>query len=124
MLISKNKRPQLIRIVFSMLNEAKRVTNPLSKEAEVLILGYLAKSFGKSLSDPLDKNPSLEKSVFRLLELIQSYFHFSATNVQNACSKTWVDVYKYCFFEESESKKYYFLFQPLQSMITGGAMVI
>lgn len=36
-IIAANKRPQLIRIIFSMLNEAKRCTNPLSKEAEVLI---------------------------------------------------------------------------------------
>lgn len=46
----------------------------LSKESEVLILGFLARTFGPKLVDSLDSQPSFTKTVFRLLELLTSYF--------------------------------------------------
>ena len=73
-LINANKSPRMVRLVFSKLNECKRVTSSLSKEAEVLLLGFLARSFGSSLTDSLDDSGNFNKAIYRLLELIQTYF--------------------------------------------------
>lgn len=57
-----------------MLNKTKNVSGTLSQEAEVLLLGYLARVFGNQLMDVLDKKMSFEKAAYRLLELVLSYF--------------------------------------------------
>jgi hypothetical protein len=64
----------MVRLVLSMLNKSKNVSGKLSQEAEVLLLGYMARVFGNKLMDVLDKKMSFEKASFRLLELVLSYF--------------------------------------------------
>jgi len=64
----------MVRLVISMLNKTKNVSGTLSQEAEVLLLGYLARVFGNQLMDVLDKKMSFEKASYRLLELVLSYF--------------------------------------------------
>ena len=64
----------MVRLVISMLNKTKNVSGTLSQEAEVLLLGYLARVFGNQLLDVLDRKMSFEKAVYRLLELVLSYF--------------------------------------------------
>lgn len=48
----------------------------------------------------------------------------STTNmsIRRACAKTWLDVYA-SFKDQEDSKKYFFIIQPLVSLISGGAMV-
>jgi hypothetical protein len=73
-IISKNKNARTVRLVFSMLNRSRNIVSNLSKEAEILLLGFMARAFGSRLLDVLDKKPSFEKASFRLLELVLSYF--------------------------------------------------
>ena len=73
-MITKHKNPRTVRLVLSMLNRSKSVTSNLCREAEILLLGFMARAFGPRLADILDKKLSFEKAVFRLLELVLSYF--------------------------------------------------
>lgn len=43
-------------------------------------------------------------------------------SIRRACAKTWVDVYA-SFRNAEDSKKYFFIIEPLVAMIKGGAMV-
>jgi hypothetical protein len=50
--------------------------------------------YGKNLLDPIDKIPSLEKSVFRVTEILGKFFGEQMQNVTIACQKTWLDIYE------------------------------
>lgn len=105
-----------------MLNKSKNVSGTLSQEAEVLLLGYMARVFGTKLMDVLDKKMSFEKASFRLLELVLAYFNTTNMSIRRACAKTWIDVYA-GFKNSEDSKKYFFIIEPLVALIKGGAMV-
>ncbi len=107
-----------------MLQSRANISNVLSKEAEMLLLGHLARTFGPKLVDSLDNPPSFTKSVFRMVELVQTYFRFHQDGVKRACAKTWADVYTFCFRNAPNNKKHFFLIQPLISMIKGGSLVV
>lgn len=80
-LISKNKSPECLRIILSVLSEYKRPINYSSNEQEVLIIGYISSIYKTDLLDPIDKEPTLVKSAYRLCELLQKYFKDSHQNV-------------------------------------------
>lgn len=109
-------------MVLSMLNRSRNVSSNLCKEAEVLLLGFMIRVFGTKLSDVLDKKLSFEKAIYRVLDLVLSYFKTTNMAVRRACAKTWVDVYG-CLKNFSEDKKYFFLIKNLVSVVKGGAMV-
>lgn len=113
-----------MRLVFSMLQSRSNISNVLSKEAEMLLLGHLARTFGPKLMDSLDNPPSFTKSIFRMLEIVQSYFKYHQDGIKRACAKTWSDIYTHCFRNAPNNKKHFFLIQPLISMINGGSLVV
>jgi hypothetical protein len=43
-------------------------------------------------------------------------------SIRRACAKTWIDVYS-GYINAEDSKKYFFIIEPLIGMINGGAMV-
>ena len=43
-------------------------------------------------------------------------------SIRRACAKTWLDIYA-SFKDHDDSKKFFFIIQPLVSLISGGAMV-
>jgi hypothetical protein len=61
-LLNRNKTTENLRLWVSVLTE-KGELHP----EEVLVIGYVAKVYGRRLLDPLDKTPSLAKTSFRLL---------------------------------------------------------
>lgn len=73
-MITANRNPRTVRLVISMLHGRANISNMLSKEAEMLLLGHLARTFGPKMIDSLDSPPSFTKTVFRVLELMESYF--------------------------------------------------
>lgn len=73
-MITGNKNPRTVRLVLSSLQSRTNISNMLSKEAEMLLLGHLARTFGPKMIDSLDNPPSFTKTIFRLLELMESYF--------------------------------------------------
>ena len=63
-------------------------------ESEINIIGFIVQQYGKGLLDPLDKVPSLEKTVFRISELlVKLYFHEETQNVSLALQRTWNEFY-------------------------------
>jgi hypothetical protein len=115
---------KIVRLVISLLQSRTTISSILGKESEMLLLGHLAKTFGTKLIDTLDNPPSFTKTVFRLLELMESYFKYSNEGLKRACAKSWSDVYNNCFKNAPNNKKHYFLIQPLVAMIRGGSLVV
>jgi len=75
-MIAKNQNPRTVRLVISMLNRSNRVGNNLSKEADILVIGFLARTFGRNLIDSIDKPPNFFKTINRVLDLTLSYFKY------------------------------------------------
>lgn len=63
-------------------------------ESEIYVVDFIVKVYGKNLLDPIDKIPSLEKSVFRITEILCKFFGEQTQNVLVACQKTWIDIYE------------------------------
>jgi hypothetical protein len=57
------------------------------------VIDYIVKVYGKNLLDPIDKIPSLEKSIFRITEILYKFFGEQLQNVVIACQRTWLDIY-------------------------------
>ena len=73
-LIMNNNTPSSLRVFLSSLTEYKKIPTPTAQECEVSLFGYIASQYKENLIDPLDKNPSLLKTAYRVLETIHSYF--------------------------------------------------
>lgn len=72
-LISSNVTQPALRIFLSSLVEANKPINVSGKEAQVQLLGELAEKFQENLIDPLDKPPTIIKTVIRVSEAIRQY---------------------------------------------------
>ena len=76
-LIMNNNNPNSLRVFLSSLSEYKKIATPSAQECEVSLFGYISVQFGENLIDPLDKNPSLLKTAYKVIEIIHSYFKVS-----------------------------------------------
>ena len=59
----------------------KKSSNIQTKECELFIIGFIAKTYKENLIDPLDKNASLVKTVLRACEFIHTYFKESDSSI-------------------------------------------
>jgi hypothetical protein len=74
------------------------------------------------LLDPLDKIPSLEKTVFRVTQLLTNlYFKDENANVSLALQRVWTDLYLVSLNDEESSLKKKLLYDCLEAIINGGA---
>ena len=71
--------------------------------------------------DPLDKVPSLEKTVFRVIELLTKFFSDQSQNVAIACQKAYLEIYLTTVKNADVDTKKKLLFNNLEAIITGGA---
>ena len=69
-MIVQNKTTTNLRVWLSVLSENRMK----HAEYEVLVIGFLVSQYRKGLLDPIDKVPSLEKTVFRICELLSRFF--------------------------------------------------
>lgn len=88
-LILQNKTTSNLRVFLSVLTENRNK----HLESEINIIGFIVEKYGTGLLDPLDKQPSIEKTTFRVTEMLLKCFSDSQTNVQLACQKAWVQIY-------------------------------
>jgi hypothetical protein len=73
-LITNNNNSSSLRIFLSSLAEYKKIPTPTAQECEVSLFGYIASQYKDALIDPLDKNPGVLKTAYKLIEAIHSYF--------------------------------------------------
>lgn len=107
-----------MRIWLSVLSENRK----RHSESEINVLGYIVQQYGKGLLDPLDKIPSVEKTVFRITELlIKLYFSEDNQVVALALQKVWTDIYLITLDNEESSLKKKLLYDCLEAIINGGA---
>lgn len=69
-MIVQNKTTSNLRIWLSVLSENRTK----HAEYEVLVIGFMVSQYRKGLLDPVDKVPSLERTVFRVCELLSRFF--------------------------------------------------
>lgn len=89
-------------------------------ESEISIIGFIVEKYGTGLLDPLDKQPSIEKTTFRVTEMLLKFFADGQTNVQLACQKAWVQIYLSVIFNEDIELKKKILYNNLEALINGG----
>lgn len=123
-MIVQNKTTTNLRVWLSVLSENRTK----HAEYEVLVIGFLVNQYRKGLLDPIDKAPSLEKTVFRVCELLSRFFKVVAFAIQDptpavqlACQKAWLELYKSCMDGEPTDLKKALIYNSLESMINGGA---
>jgi hypothetical protein len=72
-LIQQNRDRDALRVYLSLLAENHKSATTSNKELQVLLFGVIAGAYGKRLLDPLDKVPSLLKSIVRICEMIHKF---------------------------------------------------
>jgi hypothetical protein len=63
----------------------------------VHLFGFLAKCFKDNMKDPLDRPPSLIKTVRRIIEAIHSFFKENSHLVWRGCAISLIDIMENCF---------------------------
>jgi hypothetical protein len=63
----------------------------------VQMFGYLAKCFKAELKDPLDKPPTLVKTVLRIQESIYTFFKEKSKLVWRGCGLSLAEILDNCF---------------------------
>lgn len=69
-MVMQNKTTSNLRLWLSVLTE-NRTKNT---EYEALIVGFIVSQYKKGLLDPIDKVPTMEKTIFRVCELLSRSF--------------------------------------------------
>lgn len=115
-LIVQHKTTTNLRIWLSVLSESRNKHT----ESEVQVLGFIVQQYGKGLLDPLDKLPSLEKTVWRVTELVMRCFTDQLQNVALACQRVWLELYHTTLDGETTELKKKLLYSNLEAIITGG----
>lgn len=115
-LILQNKTTNNLRVWLSVLSENRR----RHTESEIYVIDFIVKVYGKTLLDPIDKIPSLEKSVFRITQILTRFFSQQLQNVAIACQKTWIDIYEVTLKDQPLEIKKRLLYDGLEAIINGG----
>jgi hypothetical protein len=79
----------------------------------VLVVSILAITFKAQLIDPVDKPPSVLKTVFRLVEVLHGYFADRSATVQQACARALLDLSTYCLINQETDAIYSIIYSPL-----------
>ena len=88
----------------------------------MLLFGYLADVYRESLTDPIDKNPNLTKTVIRIVEEIHTYFREQAPAIQDACAQSIIALFDCCVPNKQEKLTISLVFyEPLSAVISGGS---
>lgn len=125
-IISDYTESQHLRLYLSQLCvQTNTLKISRNKELQVLLLGHIANTFKNSMLDPIDKPPSLFKSIARVLDQICNHMKENSSLVQQACGKTFVNVFESCTPNKEERKTVSMLYyERLDSIILGGSDVI
>jgi len=78
------------------LKSLKPNHNSTTKEHEVLVISIIAKAFRSNLIDPVDKQPTLLKTCFKVVEILLGFFNDSSNTVQQACARVLLDLNEFC----------------------------
>lgn len=90
-----------------------------------MLLGFIANTFRTNMLDPIDKPPSLIKTITRVLDQICLYMKENSPLVHQACGKSFVDIFNYCAPNKTERKTVSLMFyERLDSVILGGSDII
>lgn len=79
-LITNNNTNSSLRVFLASLAEYKKIPTPTAQECEVSLFGYIASQYKDNLIDPMDKNPGVLKTAYRLIETIHTYFKVAREN--------------------------------------------
>lgn len=72
--------------------------------------------------DPLDKIPSLERTVFRITDMmVKLFFKDETQNVALALQRVWLDIYLSALSNEEVEVKKKLLYNNLEAILNGGA---
>ena len=119
-LINDNLTSQALRVYLGLIAEGYKNVNTNGKELYVLVLGYLAKAYKEDLLDPLDKPPSLLKTVTRMCEIVHRYLTENSTTVHHACALTLAKIHEQCGSDFTNDSFCSVFYTPLESLIRGG----
>jgi len=90
--------PQTLRIIIGILTEhCKSVTDGQGKEVYGLLFGFIAFTWKDELKDPLDRPPSLSKTVARIMDSLSSLFRESSKLVYKACAMAMSEIIDNCY---------------------------
>jgi hypothetical protein len=86
-----------------------------------MLFGHLAKVYRGNLLDPLDKPPSLLKTVVRVCENIHSFLKENSTQIHTACASSLVEILDHCFTSKEDKLSLSLIFyEPMAVVINGG----
>lgn len=122
-IISNNTEPQHLRMYLSQLCvQTNTLKIQRNKELQVLLLGHIANIFKTSMCDPIDKPPSIYKTISRVCEQICIHMKENSALVQQACGMAYVQVFESCAPKKEDKRTINMLFyERLESIIGGGS---
>ncbi len=112
-LIDNYREADHLRNYIAILKTLKPSPNSATKEHEILVISILAITFKTQLIDPVDKPPSLLKTVFRMVEVLHGYFSDRSATVQQACARALLDLSSSCLGGQDTDSIFSIIYSPL-----------
>lgn len=95
-IISKFNNSQSLRVFISLISISHKNCTIAAKELQVMLIGVIAQVFQENLQDPLDKPPSIIKTIDRLIRVIHSFMKENSDIIHYACAETIVQLFQHC----------------------------
>ena len=117
-IILEHRSRKWLRLYLSLLCDKIMKTN---RTEVILLFGFLAQIYQNNLIDPLEQPPSLIKTVIKIWEEIYSYLKKNVNLVEEACSKSLIEIFKHCILEKDDKQLITAIFyKPLAGFIASG----
>ncbi|CDW90985.1 UNKNOWN [Stylonychia lemnae] len=125
-----NDNPSALRVILAALCDRSTLAANPDKKAQglmfhVQMFGFVAKCFKTELKDPLDKPPSVVKSVIRIQDAIYAFFKENSKVVWKGCAVSLTDIFDNCFPDKTQPVQGQqsltsFILEPLLNFHKGG----
>ena len=134
MIKENSDNAESLRVILGALCDKSLQTANADKKPQglmfhVQMFGFLAQQFKTELKDPLDRPPSLPKTIQRIQESIYTFFKSNSRLVWRGCAISLQEIFENCFIDRAAAVLGYqsaanFIFDPLLTLLTGGSNTI
>ena len=123
-IITKFNDFQSLRVFIGLISIAPKNCSITAKESQVMLIGVLAQVFQENLIDPLDKPPSILKTIDRLVRIVHGFMKENNDLIHFACAESVIKLYKHSMPKDNPTQIMKIFFDYPVKFIEGGIHLV
>lgn len=119
--IDENSSPEALHIFLNALTEQNKAIGASERQAQIVLLGFIAAIFKQEMIDCTDRQGSLLKTVIKVVQTIYKHLGEQSKSIHQACASSLMAVLDNCLPEADKDTLNVICYAPLEGLAEGGA---